>query len=604
MKLPMNFLERFSLTVKLALGFAALMLVALTIGLHSLHTQRELTREIQFLYEKELLGVSHIKEARINYAIMGRAIRQHLLSPDTVGREKALRQLLEAETAVRNKLEEARKSTLREENLLKLAKFNELFANYKLNIDKVLAMAQDGLLNEALAYVGSTEFQRDGVTANEILAQVAQFKEKSAKEEAERARLTSEKGTRITLLLVVVGIGAGLLFGLLIALSIRRPTERIRTAVEQLAAGELDQPVPYTDYHNEIGELARSIEVLRGESIKLEGERWLKTHIAAITHELQSAGSFSELAQKLFSSVAPLIHLGHGVFYIYLEEQQKLRLLCSYAQSERKNLDQYFALGQGLVGQCALERTPIIISKPPSDYIRISSGMGTAVPEMIAAIPVLNGKRLVGVIELATYELFKEKEQALLDAVMPIMAMSIDILDRNVKTQRLLEETRRQAEGMELQAARLEEQAIEMEAQQSSLKETTDSLALIEERSRLILGSIKEGLCGLDVEGNITFLNHAGEDMLGFTEAEMLGGNMHALVHHTHADGGHYPAETCNMRHTMQDGTPRTIDSELLWRKDGSSFPAEYTATPIYKDGQIVGSVIAFRDITERKKAE
>ncbi len=604
MKLLLNFIERFSLTVKLALGFASLMLVALAIGLHSLYTQRELTREIQFLYEKELLGVSHIKEARINYAIMGRAVRQYLLAPDATGRDRALKQLLEAETAVRNELEEARKRTLREENLLKLTKFNENFANYKQNIDKVLAMAQEGRQGEALAYVGTAEFQRDGITANEVLAQVAQFKEKSAMEESERARLTSEKGTRITLLLVIAGVGAGLLFALLIAVSIRRPTEQIRAAVEKLTGGELDQPVPYTDYSNEIGELARSIETLRGESIKLEGERWLKTHIAAITNELQSAGSFSELAQKFFSNVAPLIHLGHGVFYIYLEEQQKLRLLCGYAQSERKNLDQFFSLGQGLVGQCALERTPIIISKPPPDYIRISSGMGTAAPKMIAAIPVLNGKRLLAVIELATYELFKEKEQALFDALMPVMAMSIDILDRNIKTLRLLEETKRQAEGMELQAARLEEQAIEMEAQQSVLKETTDSLAFTEERSRLILGSIKEGLCGLDLEGNITFLNHAGEDMLGFTEAEMLGRNMHDMVHHTLADGDHYPAETCHMRHTMQDGTPRTIDNEVLWRKDGGSFPAEYTATPIYKDGQIVGSVISFRDLTERKKVE
>ena len=483
MKSLMTMLERFPLTVKLALGFAALMLVALTLGLHSLYTQRKLTQEIQLLYDKELLGISHIKEARIHYAIIGRAVRQYLLALDAVERDRALRQLLESETAVREELGEAEQRILREENRTKLAKFNELFANYKQNIDKVIVMSQTGRLSDALAFVGTAEFQQDGIAANEALAQVAQFKENSAREEEQRAKLLSEKGTRITVLLLIVGVGAGMFFGLLITVSIRRPTERIRETVEQLAAGKLDCPVPHADYPNEIGDLARSIEVLRDESKKLEGERWLKTHIAAITNELQSTGSFSELAQKLFSSVAPLIRLGHGVFYIYDEDQQKLRLLCGYAHSERKNLDQYFALGQGLVGQCALEGTPIYISQPPADYIRISSGMGTAVPKMIAVIPVLNGKRLLAVIELATYELFNEKEQALLDALMPILAMSLDILDRNAKTQRLLEETQRQAEGMERQAAHLEEQTVELEAQQASLRETTDYL--VEQRAAM-----------------------------------------------------------------------------------------------------------------------
>lgn len=456
MKSLMTKIERFPLTVKLALGFTALMLVALTLGLHSLYTQSKLTSEIQFLYDKELLGISHIKEARIHYAIMGRTVRQYLLAPDAAERDRALRQLLESEAAVSKELEEARKRTLIEENRLKLAKFNELFANYKQNIDKVIAMAQMGRLSDALAFVGTAEFQKDGIAANETLAQVAKYKENSAQEEEQRVQLISQNGTHITVLLLVVGVGAGLLFGFLITVSIRRPTERIRATVERLAAGELDHPVPHVDYPNEIGNLARSIEVLRGESKKLEEERWIKTHLAAITKELQTVGSFAELAQRLFSSVAPLIHLGHGVFYIYEEEQQRLRLLCSYAHSERKNLDQYFTLGQGLVGQCALERTPIVISEPPADYIRISSGIGTAAPKMIAVIPVLYGKRLLAVIELATYGIINEKEQALIDAVMPILALSMDILERNVKMKRLLDQTQAQARAMKEQAEEFE----------------------------------------------------------------------------------------------------------------------------------------------------
>ena len=125
-----------------------------------------------------------------------------------------------------------------------------------------------------------------------------------------------------------------------------------------------------------------------------------------------------------------------------------------------------------------------------------------------------------------------------------------------------------------------------------------------EERTRLTLDSAGDGIIGVDEQGRATFVNHAAERMLGYTEAEMLGRPIHLLIHHSHADGSPYPAEECPMRAAFTDGEVHRIDEEVLWRKDGTFFQAEYAANPIRKDGRILGAVIVFEDITEARALE
>ena len=124
------------------------------------------------------------------------------------------------------------------------------------------------------------------------------------------------------------------------------------------------------------------------------------------------------------------------------------------------------------------------------------------------------------------------------------------------------------------------------------------------ERTRLLLNSAGEGIYGVDIQGRTTFVNPAACEMLGYEEAEMIGQVMHALIHHSYPDGSPYPRENCHMYAAFTDGKVHNIDDEVLWRKDGTNIPVEYTSTPIRRNGQLAGAVITVRDITERKKAE
>jgi diguanylate cyclase (GGDEF)-like protein/PAS domain S-box-containing protein len=126
-----------------------------------------------------------------------------------------------------------------------------------------------------------------------------------------------------------------------------------------------------------------------------------------------------------------------------------------------------------------------------------------------------------------------------------------------------------------------------------------------EERVRLLLDSTAEAIIGVDIRGVCTFANPACLRMLGYaSEADLIGKRIHDLIHHTYPDGRPYPIEECTVRNATLAGRPAHSKEEVHWRADGSSFPVEYWAHPMYRDGELVGAVVTFIDISEQKQAE
>ena len=126
-----------------------------------------------------------------------------------------------------------------------------------------------------------------------------------------------------------------------------------------------------------------------------------------------------------------------------------------------------------------------------------------------------------------------------------------------------------------------------------------------DEQVRLLLNSTAEAIYGVDAQGNCTFCNPAALRMLGYeSDADVLGKNIHQLIHHTKADGSPHPAHECNISDVIVQGQGVHVHSDVFWRADGSSFPVEYRGHPIRSQGQIVGAVVTFLDISEKLKAE
>ena len=130
-------------------------------------------------------------------------------------------------------------------------------------------------------------------------------------------------------------------------------------------------------------------------------------------------------------------------------------------------------------------------------------------------------------------------------------------------------------------------------------------LERLRRQHQLILNAVGEGVYGLDLDGRVTFVNPAAAAMIDWPVEELIGKSMHAVLHHSHADGSHYQREDCPIYQAFQDGSTRRVADEVFWRKDGTSFPVEYISTPMHNEaGQLVGAVVTFRDITQRRWAE
>lgn len=143
-------------------------------------------------------------------------------------------------------------------------------------------------------------------------------------------------------------------------------------------------------------------------------------------------------------------------------------------------------------------------------------------------------------------------------------------------------------------------------------RQAEEALARLRRQYELILNSAGEGIYSVDLDGNFTFINPKGAELLKWTVAELLGKPAHATIHHTKSDGSKYPVEACPVHASLRTGATQRVTNDAFWRKDGTSFRVDYVSAPIKDEGgQTVGAIVTFRDITEpfrditeRKRAE
>jgi two-component system sensor histidine kinase/response regulator len=147
--------------------------------------------------------------------------------------------------------------------------------------------------------------------------------------------------------------------------------------------------------------------------------------------------------------------------------------------------------------------------------------------------------------------------------------------------------------------------AVSLEKEIGERPRADETIRQLQQQQEQILNSISEGIHWIDKEGKIIFENPAAARMLGWEAAELIGRPAHSTIHHTRADGRPYPREQCPIYAGMRTGAMHRTDAEVFWRKDGTSFPVEYTTTPLRDEaGDIIGAVVVFTDITARRHAQ
>lgn len=593
---PLGFLQRLPLRTRLLLGFGGTLLLALVIGLYSLSVQQKQNEQINQIYEKEMLGLSHIEAARVALAGLGRSVRQAVLASDPGGRELALQELKEGQVTLRQEIEQARPLIYRSRAQDGMVRFESAYEEYQAQIERVLEL--DGQASgmgrssdlAAISLLSSAALQRPGEVANQALAEVAQIKRAGADLEVKLASERFRRSVELTFWLMALGVGGGLLFGILISLSIRRPADSLRNSVDALSKGELDIRVPFQDYPNEIGDMARAITELQSEARQMASQRWVKTQVAALSSEMQSVAGSRELGDRILAVLAHSLPLFSATIHVQAEGESDLLLLGSYAASA--SVPRRLAPGEGLVGQCAKQRQPINLKLPPPPESH--EGAWAAFSELL---PLIHGERLVGVLALEVTEAPGASQRSLLDEFVPLLAMNLEILERTSHTGQLLAETLAQAELMERQAADLQAQTRELESRQLEIQATKAWY-------QGILESAPDGMLVVDQKGCIILANPRLEVLFGYSHDELLGRSVDELVPEAHrASHGRLRGGFFAEHSSRQMGRG---GSDLLGlRRDGSQFSVEIALAPLpdlLGHGPCVCASV--RDISERRVME
>ncbi|SHH65878.1 hybrid sensor histidine kinase/response regulator [Flavobacterium defluvii] len=220
------------------------------------------------------------------------------------------------------------------------------------------------------------------------------------------------------------------------------------------------------------------ISNLKATTLRNQEQDWLKSNLAKFTQMLQGQKELKSVTMKILSELAAVVTAQHGLFYILEEGEEfmdsKLNLIASYAYIKRKNSPTQYAMGEGLIGQVAIEKERIILSNVPKDYIRINSGLGDAKPKDVIILPVLFEGRLKAVIELASLDTFSQTHLDFLEGLTESIGIVLNTIESNSRTEELLVQSQSLAN--------------ELKSQQEVLKNTNEEL----EEKAILLANQKE----------------------------------------------------------------------------------------------------------------
>jgi two-component system sensor histidine kinase/response regulator len=590
-------LERLPLRRKLILGFSALLVLALVLGAQSLLILERLKNDMQQLYQEDLAGAAHLHEARSQLPHLVQTLQRAVGTSSGEIRSNALLELHETRKKLYESLELAKPTLRLQQSLVQLAELQLLIQRIEREGQEALELAGKGYQGRSLLLLNGPEFQQLDRQADDLLNQMAQVKEDFIQDTATQIIEFAQHSTTLTYVLLLGGLILALLLSGLVSRSIRQPLYRVRNAVDQLAAGKLEQQIPHTDLHNETGDLARAIATLQTEAQQLEQQRWVQAQIAQLQAELPQASTPAELAQTFLQHMADTLGICQGLIYSLKPGGEQLRLMGSHACDPQQSPAQALALGAGLLGQCARDRTPRRFTELPAEFGRLRAQLGELPAGYLLLQPISRGERLLGVLELAGTQPLGEREEALLQEALPRLAGAMALMERNLAVQELLEQTQLQAEAMGAQTRQLEHQAEELEAQQSALRAT-------EAWYRGILEAAPDGMLVIGEDGCILMSNPQLDGLFGYGPGELLGQPIEKLVPER-VRGHHVELRNGFIAHGSTRQMGANLDDLQGVRKDGSLFSVEIGLSHLPTlEGRGTCVCASVRDVTERRQLQ
>ena len=332
----------------------------------------------------------------------------------------------------------------------------------------IIARVKDGTTSDTIP-PGSSEYGYAQINRISSLLQQAVQEELGLLKD--RSVTVDQDSNRLRLTVVVM-LALGLLIGAVTILYTRRqvtePIVNLTRLMDRLAGGDTAFEVPNTAQRDEVGALARGLESFRDIRQSSDRDNWVRSQLLEINAALLPAASLDQFAEILLAHLCRLLRAGYGAFFAWDEAQQLLFLRAGYGYSGHAGLPRQFRLGQGLVGQCARDGQPIVLSPVPPNYLRIGSALGEASPRSLLVYP-LRGRGILGVIEIAGFDAPGAEQERLLGELLHSAGLQLEAIVNAEKTRALLAQSQAQTE--------------ELQASEEELRATNDAL---QDKNRLL----------------------------------------------------------------------------------------------------------------------
>jgi signal transduction histidine kinase/CheY-like chemotaxis protein len=456
---------------KLLLAMLPLALMVVVAGIYSSFESKMIDTWYSVLLDKQVAALRDVGEARAHTNRFGLFLYE-LVDETDPDRRQVVDEELEK---IRADYHGAMAAALKEspDRADKLNAASALFDRAEADARPVRAAALAGNTAKAVSLMRggvNQELQQARQAAIEIMADLQKYTDERSDE------LTSN--THHAILITWLVIGFGLLASWAAAFYIVQTQVvdellSLQGSIQNLADGRLDQSIPFLERKNEIGEIGRALRTLQLGARERETQGWVKAEVGSTLETLQSAQDYPGFGKALLSRLSQSIPLIYGAFYVADEGHKRFSRAYAFANTDAGSPNE-FALGEGLAGQAAVERR--ILEVAAGDQVRISAGMGVLTIGKILFLPVTNKDQVTAVIELATNSALSERQRALLDSLLPSIALSAEILSGNIATRKLLDQTRAQAESLAASERQISARKEELESINQTLEATGEEL--------------------------------------------------------------------------------------------------------------------------------